>query len=391
MVTRVRPGEQISERPAPTHANGGGPPDVAIVHDYLTQRGGAERVVLSMLKAFPGAPVHTSLYDEEGTFPLFKDAQVTTMALDRIGGLRRNHRWALPFLAPAFARHRVDAEVVLCSSSGWAHGVQTSGRTIVFCHAPARWLYDTSRYLGNGRRIAALALAGLRRPLLAWDARAAAGANRYLANSSVVREEIRRAYGIDADVVHPPHTLDPGGPQEEIPGLEVGFFLCVARLLPYKNVDALVEAFAELPGERLIVVGDGPERRRLESMAGANVTFAGTVSDAQLRWLYGACTALVAASREDYGLTPLEAASFGKPSAVLRGGGFLDTVVENDTGFFFDQAAPAAVSATIRRLLSDPPPAERLRHHAAGFSEEQFIRRLRDIVAEERSRARSTV
>ena len=384
MVTRVGPGEEVFQRLTPSREDEPTRPDVAIVHDYLTQRGGAERVVLSMLKAFPGAPVHTSLYDETGTFPTFRDAQVRTLALDRIGGLRRNHRWALPFLATAFARHTVDAEVVLCSSSGWAHGVKTSGRKVVFCHTPARWLYDGPNYLGNGRRLASLGLAGLRRPLLGWDARAAAGAHRYLANSSVVREAIRRAYGLDAEVVHPPHTLNPGGPAQEVAGITAGFVLCVARLLPYKNVDAVVEAFRDLPGERLVVVGDGPERPRLEAVAGSNVQLVGKVTDAQLRWLYARCRALVAASREDYGLTPLEAASFGKASAVLRGGGFLDTVVECETGLFFDRPDPEPIAVTLRRLLTAPPSPERLRTHAEGFSEHRFIERLREVVAEVR-------
>ena len=115
---------------------------VAIVHDYLTQRGGAERVVLSMMKAFPEAPVHTSLFHPEGTFPEFGTADVRMSHLDRFGVLRRNHRLAIPLLAPAFSTRRVDAEVVLCSSSGWAHGVRTTGRKIVYCYTPPRWLYD---------------------------------------------------------------------------------------------------------------------------------------------------------------------------------------------------------------------------------------------------------
>lgn len=201
-----------------------------------------------------------------------------------------------------------------------------------------------------------MGLVALRRPLLAWDARAAAGAHRYLANSSAVRDAIRRIYGLEAEVVHPPPTLDPEGPREEVPGIEAGFVICVARLLPYKNVDAVVRAFADLPRERLVVVGDGPEQRRLKAAAGPNVTFAGRVTDAQLRWLYGACLALIAASREDFGLTPLEAASFGKPSAVLRGGGYLDTVVGHETGLFFDVATPRSVAATVQQLLAGLPP-----------------------------------
>ncbi len=383
MVARVRPCEELPGPLTSSRTDIAVRPHVAIVHDYLTQRGGAERVVLSMLKAFPQAAVHTSLYDQEGTFSTFKETRVETLALDRVGSLRRNHRWALPFLAAAFARHRVEAELVLCSSSGWAHGVQTSGRKVVYCHAPARWLYDTQQYLGTSRTLAGFGLAALRRPLLAWDARAAAGAHRYLANSHVVRDAIRRIYGLEAEIVHPPHTLDPRGPHEKVAGIEAGFVLCVARLLPYKNVDAVVEAFRALPDERLVVVGDGPERHRLEAGAGPNVTFAGKVTDAQLRWVYAGCRALVTASREDYGLTPLEAASFGKASAVLRGGGFLDTVVEQETGLFFDEVTPTSIAATLRDLLAASPAAERLHEHAAEFSEHRFIGRLREIVAEE--------
>src|ERR671923_1711210 len=118
------------------------PDGVAIVHDYLTQRGGAERVVLSMLKAFPGAPVYTSLYYPEGTFEEFREIEIRRSFLDRAVPLRRRHRLALPLLASAFSRMRVDAEVAVCSSSGWAHGARVRGRKVVYCHTPARWLYQ---------------------------------------------------------------------------------------------------------------------------------------------------------------------------------------------------------------------------------------------------------
>ena len=122
---------------------------VALVHDYLTQRGGAERVVLAMRRAFPSAPLYTSLYDPQGTFPEFQDAEVRTSSLNRIPGLRQHHRAALPLLAPTFSRFRIDAGVALCSSSGWAHGARVTGRKVVYCHTPARWLYQSDRYLGR--------------------------------------------------------------------------------------------------------------------------------------------------------------------------------------------------------------------------------------------------
>lgn len=356
---------------------------VALVHDYLTQRGGAERVVLSMLKAFPGAPVHTALYHPGGTYPEFAGTDVRTMALDKVKPLRRNHRLALPLLAPAFSRYRVDAETVLCSSSGWAHGVRATGRKIVYCYSPARWLYDGERYLGGGRGVAGLALRSLRPRLLRWDQRAAATADRYLTLSVSVQERIQAVYGIHAEILPPPPILDPEGPQVPVATLDPGFFLCVSRLLPYKNVDAVVAAFAELPAERLIVVGTGPERRRLESAGGTNVRFLGSVPDEQLRWLFTSSAGIVAASYEDYGLTPLEGLTFAKPAGVLRAGGFLDTVIQDETGVFFDEPTPAAIASAVRQLAGERWSPATLKAQAERFSEDRFIRRLREVVAEE--------
>jgi glycosyltransferase involved in cell wall biosynthesis len=353
---------------------------VAIVHDYLTQRGGAERVVLSMLNAFPDAPVYTSLYKPQSTFSEFRAADIRTSSLDRLPPLRRHHRLALPFLARTFSNTTVDADVALCSTSGWAHGARVSGTKIVYCHAPARWLYATEEYLGKRRRTARVVLASLRPYLERWDQQAAASAHRYLTNSSAVRRRIEQLYGIEAEVVPPPPALDAAGARRPVRGLEPGFVLCVSRLLPYKNVDAVLAAFAELPAERLVVVGTGPEEARLRSAASENVVFVGAVSDEELRWLYAGCRGLVAASHEDYGLTPLEAASFGKPSAVLRAGGFLDTVVEGSTGLFFGEATPAAIRCTVSSLTRTSWRQSDLRIHAERFSEERFVSGLRSIV-----------
>ena len=356
---------------------------IAIVHDYVTQRGGAERVVLSMLKAFPNASLHTSLYHQDQTFPEFADADVRPMGLNHIGPLRRHHRLALPFLAPAFSRYRVDADVVLCSSSGWAHGVQTPGRKIVYCHSPARWLYQSHRYLRNSRSPVGVSLKLLKPSLLRWDQRAAHSAHRYLVNSGVVKGRVRKIYGIDADVLFPPHNIDVNGLQQEVAGVRPGALLVVSRLPSYKNVDKVVEAFAALPDLQLVVVGTGPERERLEALAGKNVQFIGTVDDAELRWLYASCSGIVSASHEDYGLTPLEAAAFGKPAVVLRWGGYEETVVEHQTGVFFDLPTPAAVADGVRRLASRRWDASVLRAHATTFGEAAFIDRLRTVVCEE--------
>ncbi len=200
---------------------------VALVHDYLTQRGGAERVVLSLATAYPGAPIHTSFYDPDGTFPDFAGLDIRTLPLDRIGALRTRHRLALPLLAPAFSRLTVDAEVAICSSSGWAHGAHVTGRKVVYCHTPARWLYQTERYLDGSSAGSKAVLSVLAPPLRSWDRRAAASAHRYLVNSTAVRQRVSDLYGIDAEVVPPPVEVDPDGPATEVrrPG---------SRLLPLR-------------------------------------------------------------------------------------------------------------------------------------------------------------
>jgi glycosyltransferase involved in cell wall biosynthesis/ubiquinone/menaquinone biosynthesis C-methylase UbiE len=362
---------------------------VAIVHDYLTQRGGAERVVLSMLRAFPRAPLYTSLYRPETTFPEFAAADVRTLPLNRVPPLRRYHRLALPLLAPAFSRLEVRADVVLCSSSGWAHGARVPGRKVVYCYTPARWLYQRERYLGDqSPRGAVAALAALRPHLTRWDRRAAASADRYLTLSTAVSERIRALYGRDAEILPPPLTIDPDALAKPVEGLAPGFFLCVSRLLPYKDVAEVCEAFSMLPDERLAVAGDGPDASRLRARAPANVRLLGSVTDAQLRWLYANCAGLLSASYEDYGLTPLEAAAFGKPAAVLRWGGFLDTVREGSTGVFFDVPEPEEIRRAPAVLRSREWDAQAIRAHAESYSESRFVERLRQVVAEEAAAGR---
>jgi hypothetical protein len=176
-----------------------GRPALALVHDYLTQQGGAERVVLTLAEGYPDATIHTSLYDPDGTFPAFRAHDVRTLPLDRVGLLRDHHRLALPLLAPAFSRLHVDADVTICSSSGWAHGARVSGAKIVYCHNPARWLYQADQYLAGSSRLSATGLAVLSPPLRRWDTRAAATADRYLVHARAVRSRGAGAYGAYPD------------------------------------------------------------------------------------------------------------------------------------------------------------------------------------------------
>jgi len=353
---------------------------VALAHDYLSERGGAERVAISLSRSFPDAPLYTSVFDA-AAYPELKGVDVRPSFLNRVPPLRRRHRVALPLLPLAYGRLRVDADVVICSSSGWSHGITTDAPKVVYCHNPARWLYQRAEYSKTRRRYG---LAGLAvSPFLErWDQRAAASCDVYLANSSTVARRIKEIYGRDAEVVPPPTTLDVDGPQTAVDGLDPGFLISVGRLLAYKHVTEVVEAFREMRGEQLVVVGDGPYRPELEAVAPKNVVFVGRVSDAQLRWLYANCAGLVSASQEDFGLTPIEAALFGKPSALIRSGGFLDTMVEGTTGVFFDAPEPSRIRSAIKELVENEWSAEAIVKTADRFSEEGFGQRLHEIVAE---------
>lgn len=351
---------------------------IAIVHDYLTQRGGAERVVLAMCRTFPDAVLFTSLYEPDRTFDEFRSLQIVTSPINRIRVFRQRHRYTFPLLAGVFERMHIDADVAVCSSSGWAHGASVVGAKVVYCHTPARWLYARDRAFlqSSGARM----LAPLARPLVLWDRRAARSADVYAANSRWVAAMVERAYGRTAEVVPPPVGVAIDGPSVPLEGLAAPFVLCVARLVPYKNVDAIVGACRQLPELRFVVVGEGPEAARLRRLAPANVNLLRTVTDGQLRWLYENALGLVSASYEDFGLTPVEAAAYGTPTAALRFGGHLDTVIEGQTGVFFDRPEPAAIAEAIVELRAKTWDAAVIRRHATRFSETKFSAQLRRLV-----------
>ena len=362
---------------------------VALVHDYLTQRGGAERVVALLCETFPQAPLHTSFYEPPQTFAEFENVDVRASRLNRIASFRRDPRTALALLAPTFSTMRVDADVVLATSSGWAHGVKTSAPLVVYCFAPARWLYQSDRYVGTPgssskgfQRLAKTAITLGGSALRSWDQRAAHRAERYLTTSHAAARMIKDAYGFAAEVVPPPPALEHAGPVTPVEGLEPGFILTVSRLLPYKNVDVTLEVARRRPHQQLVVVGDGPLREALERDAPPNVRFIQGVDDATLRWLYAQASVLIAPSFEDYGLTPLEAASMGTPTVALRAGGYLDTIIGGETGIFFDSIDPVDIINALDQAAPFELDPSVLRGHAARFSRERFASRMQAVINE---------
>lgn len=358
---------------------------VAIAHDYITQRGGAEKVVLALHRAFPDAPVYTTLYEPELTYPEFDDIHVIPSRLNRIRFFRRSHRYALPFLAGAANSIRVSSHHTIVSSSGWAHGFRTTGSKIVYCYSPARWLYQREAYLGSSRMtMQRISLTVLSPFLKHWDRKRASTATKYFAISTVVQQRIRAAYGIEAEVLPAPHSIDTSLEQEPVDLGPINspsqFYLCISRLLPYKNVDAVIEAFNGL-GYPLVIVGAGPEEKRLAALAHANVLMLKDLSDAQMRWLYQRAEAVVSASYEDFGLTPIEAAAYGRHSIVLRWGGFLDTIREGVTGIYFDEPDAQMIAESVEKSRKTTWDEQLIRAHVEKFSEEHFARRLSEEIA----------
>ncbi|WHS50013.1 glycosyltransferase [Rothia sp. SD9660Na] len=356
-------------------------PEIAIAHDYLTQRGGAERVVLALHHAFPEATIYTTLYDPEKTYPDFKNCKVITSPLNRISLFRKDHRLALPFL-PLFSSFlRPKADIVIASSTGWAHGFNLPKKTLVYCHSPARWIYLTDQYLGDAANpLVSIALRILRPFLLFWDQRAAAKQPNYVANSTTIKDRIHNVYGKTVDIIYPPFSVKEDGEHAKIKGLEEfmdqGYYLIVSRLLPYKNIQHAVKAFSG-SNKQLLVIGAGPMKEDLKAISDSNIAFASHISDAQMRYAYANSTALLAISHEDFGITPLEGGSFGKPTIALKAGGFLDTIVEGLNGTFIEAPTAELIRQAVDRFTPEDFDPFAIKEYVQKFSEERFIAEIK--------------
>jgi len=317
---------------------------VAIVHDYLNQRGGAEKVVLELSDMWPQAPIYTSLYRPDSTFAEFRGRDVRTSFLDRLP-VDRGFRNLFPLYPAAFwSFGAIDADVVIASSSGWAHMARAAHRAmhLVYCYTPPRWLYRDD-YLGSsGPQARKQALVRPLGPTLRrFDARSARRADSYVAISEGVRERVRSAYGLDPPVVYPPvntERLRPAPRGERL--------LVISRLLPYKRVDLVIAAAREM-GRGLDVVGDGPSLEDLRSIAGTETTFHGGAPEATVTRLLETCSAVCVAGEEDFGIVAVEAQAAGKPVVAYGRGGAIETVVGGVTGVLFESQTVADVVAAI--------------------------------------------
>ncbi len=317
---------------------------VAIVHDWLNQMGGAENVLETLVDMFPGSPVYTSIYDPDSMPPEYRSWDIRTSFMQHFPGVTSHHQMYLPFYPLAFETFRLDDfDVIISNKSGFCHGVKKGSNAvhISYCLTPTRflWMYDSYRERESIGKAADLAL----RPLLAllrrWDLMAARKrVDHFIAISTEIQARIKRIYGRESKVIFPPVDTQSFQVSESPPE---DFFLVASRLIPYKRIDLAIEAANRL-GLKLVVVGDGRDRKKLEAMAGPTVRFLGRVSKVELRSLLSRCSAFVFPGLEDFGIAPVEAMASGRPVIAYKGGGALDTVVPGVTGeFFYPQTAEA--------------------------------------------------
>jgi glycosyltransferase involved in cell wall biosynthesis len=354
---------------------------VAIVADYLNQRGGAEWVVAVLHTMFPGAPVFTPILDRANLWPELTDADLRVSWMRALPGLRRHFRKYFLFYPMAVEAFDLSGfDLVLSSSCAYGKAARAAPGAIhvCYCHTPARFIWDYESYVRRERLgvIFRLALPPLIRAMKRWDLRTADRPDVYVANSSVVAQRIETYYGKAAIVIPPPVScarFSIGGPPES-------YYLIVSRLVSYKRIDVAVEAFNRL-GLPLRIVGDGPDRAELARHAGPQISFLGHQPDKEVARMLSECRALVFPGREDFGITLLEANASGRPVIAFRGGGALDIVLDGVTGTFFDAQTPESlVEAVLVHQGRDWNP-DRIRSHALQFDVPVFQARMFELLS----------
>jgi glycosyltransferase involved in cell wall biosynthesis len=363
-------------------------PRVALVHDFLLDLRGAERVFAAICNAWPEADVFTAVYDGAGTEGRFAARSPQVSFLQRLRPSARTFRGLLPLYPHAIESLDLRGyDLVISSSSAWAHGVlpDPGAVHVCYCHNPFRYAWSEREATLAARRVP------LRLPLglvlsrwRQWDWIAAQRVDRYVANSRLTASRIRRYFGREADVLHPPVELD-----RFHPGRVGEHYVIVAELMAHKRIDVAVEAFNRLR-RPLVVVGDGPELRRLRGLAGPHVTFTGRLPDTEVADLLRRARALVVTAAEEFGIAAVEALASGRPVIALGSGGVLESVREGETGAYYDNSDPdalAEVVATFDPLAVDPAACVAA---AQRFGTERFQAALRRIVEETLAAERPT-
>ena len=358
---------------------------VALVHDWLVTLRGGERVLDGLCELYPDATLHTLVRVPGVATPRIEAMKHVTSFADRLPMAHRRHRWLLPFYPAAIEALDLSGFDLVVSSSHCAAKAVISAPGAVhvcYCHTPMRYAWDrTADYVSGSHRLLRLAAPALSVGatwLRQWDKATAVRVDAFIANSHNTAGKIKAFYERDAVVVAPPveftrfDAVPPvGGPTYD---------LVLGGLVPYKRVDLAIEAYRLMPERQLTIVGDGPERERLQRGAPANVRFVGRVAEEELAGWYAGARALIFPGEEDFGIVPLEAQAAGLPVVAFGKGGALESVVEGQTGVYFHTADPAALAEAVARLDSANIEADACRAHAKTFERDAFLGRMRAAI-----------
>lgn len=362
---------------------------IALVHDFLTKLGGAEKVLQVLHKIYPDAPVYTLLYDKKGTKDIFENDSyeiITSSLQNKPAFIRKRSKLLLSKFPKAIEEFDFSGfDMVISDSNSFAHGIITGPKTlhICYCYSPTRYLWDWSNeylaenHIGVGI-IGRLIRAELSKIRL-WDRMSADRVNFWIAQSQTVANRISKYYRKNSTIVNPPVNINEFRPSKN---KSKDFYLLVSRLSPYKKIDIAIEAFNKL-NKHLIIAGEGSDKNRLEVLTDSKkIEFLGYISDTKYQQLLRDCKAFIFPGEEDFGLTPVEAMASGRPVIAYGKGGVTETVIDGKTGLFFKEPSAESLIAVINKFEKsiDQFKPKICRERAEQFSEEIFIKKIKKMV-----------
>lgn len=354
---------------------------IALVHDYLNQYGGGERVLETLMEIFPEAPVYTLFYDRKKTFNRFENRIMATSFLDK-EMVWNNHRFFIPLMpiAANLLKLKDNYDLVISSSSGFGKGIGSSGKSfhVSYCHTPLRYAWEYYQYFDNWPEVLKLVASPAFEYLRWWDKRAGQKPNILLANSNFIVGKIKKYYNRDAEVVYPPVDMKVFYRDKKVK--KEGYFLAVGRFIHYKKFDLIIQAFNKL-NLSLIIVGAGPEEKNLKKIArSAKINFLPFAREDELRVLYNGAEALVFPQLEDFGLVAAEAQACGLPVIAFDGGGVREIVKDGVTGILFPYQTTDSLMMAVKKFLLFSFNEKVIRASAKKFSKVKFKNRILKIV-----------
>jgi len=357
---------------------------IALVHDWLTGMRGGEKVLETLCEIFPSAEIYTLVYIKGSVSKIIESKKIYTSFLQNFPNVEKYYRYYLPLMPFAIEQFDLSGyDLVISSSHCVAKGVKVGKNTlhICYCHTPMRYIWDMyDVYFGKDSRanfVTKILMKVLRKPLQNWDINSSKNVNYFIANSFNVKERIKRIYNRDAEVVYPPVDTDFFVPSSES---KKDYYLTVSAFAPYKKIDIVIEAFNKL-NLSLKIIGSGQQEDYLKYLAkNKNIEFLGWVENEKLRYYYQNAKALIFPAEEDFGIVPVEAQACGTPVIAYKKGGALETVVEGETGIFFEEQTPQSVIEAIEKFEKMSFDKQKIRNNALKFSKQVFVERIKNFV-----------